>query len=109
VTSPQPRQRPGGELSGPAGMRTTPTAAGRAAPSRHRGGWGNDSVGDLEEDGFHASLLIVEPAERQELTEAFDRYIPAGTWILTEDQQGFVTVNYYPTPPATRSSSASST
>jgi hypothetical protein len=51
-------------------------------------GWGNDSVGDLEEDSFHASLLIVEPAERQELTEAFDRYIPAGTWIVTEDQQG---------------------
>jgi hypothetical protein len=24
-------------------------------------GWGNDSVGDLDEDGFHASLLVVEP------------------------------------------------
>jgi hypothetical protein len=35
-------------------------------------GWGNDSVGDLDEDGFHASLLIVEPAERQELSDAFD-------------------------------------
>jgi len=26
-------------------------------------GWGNDSVGDLEEDGFPAGLLIIEPAE----------------------------------------------
>jgi hypothetical protein len=38
-------------------------------------------------------LLIVEPAERQELTEAFDRVIPAGNWILTEDQQGLVTMD----------------
>jgi hypothetical protein len=52
-------------------------------------GWGNDSVGDLDEDGFHASLLIVEPAERQELTEAFDRDIPAGNWILTEDSRAW--------------------
>lgn len=42
-------------------------------------GWGNDSVGDLEEDGVHASLLIVEPAEQQELTDAFDQAIPIGT------------------------------
>jgi hypothetical protein len=65
-------------------------------------GWGNDSVGDLDEDGFHASLLIVEPAEQQELTEAFDRDIPAGSWILTEDPHGFVTVDPYPTPQAAR-------
>jgi hypothetical protein len=63
-------------------------------------GWGNDSVDDLPEDGFHASLLIVEPAERQELTEAFDRDIPAGNWILTEDQHGFVTLDQYMTPQA---------
>jgi hypothetical protein len=65
-------------------------------------GWGNDSIGDLDQDGFHASLLIVEPAEQQELTEAFDREIPAGNWILTKDQQGFVTVDQYPTPAAAR-------
>jgi hypothetical protein len=65
-------------------------------------GWGNDSVGDLDEDGFYATLLIVEPAERQEVTEAFDRPIPAGNWILTQDQQGFVTVDQYPTPAAAR-------
>jgi hypothetical protein len=65
-------------------------------------GWGNDTVGDLDEDGFHASLLIVEPAEQQEVTEAFDRAIPIGSWIVTEDQQGFVTVDQYPTPQAAR-------
>ncbi len=65
-------------------------------------GWGNDSVGDLAEDGFHASLLIIEPAERQELSEAFDRDIPAGSWIVTEDQQGFVVVDQYATPQAAR-------
>jgi hypothetical protein len=27
-------------------------------------GWANDSAGDLNEDGVHASLLIVEPAEQ---------------------------------------------
>jgi hypothetical protein len=48
-------------------------------------GWGNDSAGNLDEDGFHASLLIVEPADQQELTEAFDRAIPVGNWILTQD------------------------
>jgi hypothetical protein len=65
-------------------------------------GWGNDSVGDLDEDGFHASLLIVEPAEQPELTDAFDHAIPAGSWILTEDQQGFVTVEQYPSSAAAR-------
>jgi hypothetical protein len=65
-------------------------------------GWGNESVGDLDQDGFHASLLIVEPAEQQELTEAFDRAIPAGNWILTQDPQGVVVVDQYPTPAAAR-------
>jgi hypothetical protein len=65
-------------------------------------GWGNDSAGDLDQDGFHASLLIVEPAEQQELTKAFDRAIPAGSWIVTEDPQGFVTADQYPTPAAAR-------
>jgi hypothetical protein len=65
-------------------------------------GWGNDSVGNLDEDGFHASLLIVEPTEQQELSEAFDRAIPVGSWIVTEDQQGFVILDRYPTPAAAR-------
>jgi hypothetical protein len=56
-------------------------------------GWGNDSGGDLDEDGFHASLLIVEPAERQELTESFDHDIPAGNGSSPEDQQGLVTMD----------------
>jgi hypothetical protein len=42
-------------------------------------GWGNDSVGDVDQDGFYASLLIVEPAEQSELTDAFDQTIPSGT------------------------------
>lgn len=63
-------------------------------------GWGNDSVGDLDQDRIHASLLIIEAAEQQELTEAFDRDIPAGNWILTQDQHGLVTVEQYPTPAA---------
>jgi hypothetical protein len=49
-------------------MRTTPDP--HLAELLHRvtaEGWGNDSVGDLDQDGFHASLLIVEPAEQQEL------------------------------------------
>jgi hypothetical protein len=61
-------------------------------------GWGNDSVGDVQEDGFAASLLLVEPAEQQELTDAFDQPVPAGSFIVHEDQQGFVTVDQYPTP-----------
>jgi hypothetical protein len=64
--------------------------------------WGNDSVGDLDQDGFHASLLIIEPAEQQDLTEAFDRTIPAGSWILTDDQQGLVVLDQYPTVQAAR-------
>jgi hypothetical protein len=61
-------------------------------------GWGNDSVGDLEEDGFAASLLLIEPAERQELTDAFDQPVPPGNFIVHQDQQGIVTVDQYPTP-----------
>ena len=65
-------------------------------------GWGNDSAGDLDQDGFQASLLIVEPAEQSELTDAFDREVPVGNWVLTEDEQGFVTVDQYQTPQAAR-------
>jgi hypothetical protein len=61
-------------------------------------GWGNDSVGDVEEDGFAASLLLVDPAEQQELTDAFDQPVPAGNFIVHQDQQGVVTIDQYPTP-----------
>jgi hypothetical protein len=52
---------------------------------RYEQGWGNDSVAATstrtdfrDEDGLQASLLIAEPGERQEFTEAFDCDIPAG-------------------------------
>jgi hypothetical protein len=61
-------------------------------------GWGNDSVGDLEEDGFAASLLLIEPAEQPELADAFDQPVPAGNFVVHQDQQGVVTVEQYPTP-----------
>ena len=61
-------------------------------------GWGNDSVGDVEEDGFAASLLLVDSAEQQELTGAFDQPVPAGNFIVHQDRQGAVTVDQYPTP-----------
>jgi modification methylase len=61
-------------------------------------GWGNDSVGDLEEDGLAASLLLVEPAEQQELTDAFDQPVPAGNFIIHQDELGVVTVDQSPTP-----------
>ena len=65
-------------------------------------GWGNDSVGDLDQDGFQASPLIVEPVEQAELTDAFDHEIPVGNWIVTQDQHGLVTLDQYPTPQAAR-------
>jgi hypothetical protein len=61
-------------------------------------GWGNDSVGDLEEDGFAASLLLIEPAEQPELADAFDQPVPAGNFVVHEDRQGVVTVDQYPSP-----------
>ena len=61
-------------------------------------GWGNDSVGDLEEDGFAASLLLVDPAEQQELADAFDQPVPAGNFVVRQDRQGVVTVDQYPSP-----------
>jgi hypothetical protein len=59
---------------------------------------GNDSVGEIEEDGFAASLLLVDPAEQQELAEAFDKPVPVGNFIVHQDRQGVVTVDQYPTP-----------
>jgi hypothetical protein len=61
-------------------------------------GWGNDSVGDVEEDGFAASLLLIDPAEQQELADAFDQPVPTGNFVITEDRQDVVTVDQYPTP-----------
>jgi hypothetical protein len=61
-------------------------------------GWGNDSVGDLQEDGFAASLLLVDPAEQQELADAFDQPVPADNFLVHQDEQGVVTVEQYPTP-----------
>jgi hypothetical protein len=58
-------------------------------------GWANDSVGDVEEDGFAASLLLIDPAEQQELADAFDQPVPAGNFIVHQDQQGVVTVDQY--------------
>jgi hypothetical protein len=58
-------------------------------------GWGNDSAGDVQEDGFAASLLLVDPAEQQELTDTFDQPVPAGNFIVHQDRQGVVTVNQY--------------
>jgi excisionase family DNA binding protein len=65
-------------------------------------GWANDSTGDVTQDSVHASLLIVEPAEQQELTYAFDQAIPPGNWVLVEDEQGFVTLDEYPSAQAAR-------
>jgi hypothetical protein len=65
-------------------------------------GGADDSVGDVTEDGFHASLLIIEPAG------AAGPPVPAGNWLLTEDEQGLVTLDRYPTPgPPARPSPAS--
>jgi hypothetical protein len=61
-------------------------------------GWGNESVGDLEEDGFAASLLLIERGEQQELTDAFDQPVPVGNFIIRQDRYGVVTVDQYPTP-----------
>jgi hypothetical protein len=61
-------------------------------------GWGNDSVGDLDEDGFAASLLLIEPAGQQELTDAFEQPVSAGNFVVHQDRQGVVTVDQYPTP-----------
>jgi hypothetical protein len=38
-------------------------------------GWCNDSCGDVDRDGSHASLLIVEQSK---LTDAFNHDIPVG-------------------------------
>ena len=65
-------------------------------------GWANDSTGDVNEDGVHASLLIVEPDEQPELTDAFDQPIPPGNWVLLEDEQGSSPLGDYPSPQAAR-------
>jgi hypothetical protein len=54
-------------------------------------------VGDVEEDGF-GQPAPGRPAEQQELTDAFDQPVPAGDFIVHQDQQGVITVDQYPTP-----------
>jgi hypothetical protein len=65
-------------------------------------GWADDSAGDANEDGFHASLLIIGPTGQPEPAGAVDPPVPAGNWLLTEDEQGSVTLDRYPTPRAAR-------
>jgi len=45
-----------------------------------------------------ASLLLVDPAEQQELADAFDQPVPAVNLIVHQDRQDVVTVDQYPTP-----------
>jgi hypothetical protein len=61
-------------------------------------GWGNDSIDtDAEEAGYQATLLLIEPDEQQELSEAFDREVPPGNFLLTRDPHGAVTLHEYAT------------
>lgn len=61
-------------------------------------GWGNQTIGDLAQTGWQATLLIVEPQEQPELAEVFDREIPTGNFLVTQREHGYVTVDAYPTP-----------
>jgi hypothetical protein len=66
-------------------------------------GWGNDRLGaDAEEPGFEATLVIIEPAEQQELSEAFDREVPSGNFLVTRDPYGAVTLHEYASAPLAR-------
>lgn len=55
-------------------------------------GWANRSLGDVDSDGFHMSLITVSPAELAEVREAFsdvpDFADVTGNWILTENDLG---------------------
>jgi hypothetical protein len=63
-------------------------------------GWANESCGDVDQDGFHASLVIVEPAEQSELPNTFDHPIPAGNWVLTQGRPGSMPPGGWPHSPA---------
>jgi len=60
-------------------------------------GWGNESIDAGTDDGYEATLVVVEPAERQELSEAFDREVPPGNFLVTHDPRGAVTLHEYAT------------
>jgi hypothetical protein len=65
-------------------------------------GWGNESIDPDTGDGYEATLVVIEPAERHELSEAFDRDIPAGNFLVTRDPHGVVTLHEYTTAPLAR-------
>jgi hypothetical protein len=65
-------------------------------------GWGNDSLDDAEDAGYQATLVLIEPAEQQELSEAFDRDVPTGSFLVTRDPHGAVTLHEYATAPLAR-------
>jgi len=66
-------------------------------------GWGNESLGgDADEAAFEATLVLIEPAEQQELSEAFDREVPPGNFLVTRDPHGAVTLHEYATAPLAR-------
>ncbi len=66
-------------------------------------GWGNESIGgDAEEPGYQATLVLIEPAEQQEVSEAFDREVPPGNFLVTRDPHGAVTLHEYATAPLAR-------
>jgi hypothetical protein len=60
-------------------------------------GWGNESLSGADEAGFEATLVVIEPAEQQEVSQAFDRDIPAGSFLVTRDPHGAVTLHEYAT------------
>src|SRR5881392_3698312 len=65
-------------------------------------GWGNESIDTGADDGYEATLVVIEPAERHELSEAFDRDIPSGNFLVTRDPHGTVTLHEYTTAPLAR-------
>jgi hypothetical protein len=67
-----------------------------------REGWGNQSIDPGADDSYAATLVVIEPAERHELSEAFDRDIPTGNFLVTRDPHGTVTLHEYTTMPLAR-------
>jgi hypothetical protein len=65
-------------------------------------GWGNQSIDPGADDGYEATLVLIEPAERHELSEAFDRDVPSGNFLVTRDPHGAVTLHEYTTAPLAR-------
>jgi hypothetical protein len=65
-------------------------------------GWGNEHVAGDADAGYEATLVVIEPGEQQELSEAFDREIPSGNFLVTRDPHGTVTLHEYTTAPLAR-------